>query len=112
MSNINKEKKDIVKSTKEFEKNSFDKMIVMNQLRLTKSTYNNSIAHTTLGSKISMTPKLEEDKLKSRSEARCGSSSLDGSKGFNRLMESKVLFKQDESFLDKPYYVSVYRKKG
>jgi hypothetical protein len=112
MSSINKEKKDIVKSTKEFEKNSFDKMIVMNQLRLTKSTYINSIAHTTLGSKISMNPKLEENKLKSRSETRCGASSLDGSKGFNRLMESKILFKQDESFLGKLYYVSVYRKKG
>jgi hypothetical protein len=112
MSNINKEKKDIEKSTKEFEKKSFEKMILMNQLKLTKSTYNNSIAHTTLGSKISLTPKLEANKLKSRSEAQWKSSSLDGSKGSNRLIQPQVLFKQDESFLGNTYYVSVYRKKG
>jgi hypothetical protein len=85
-------------------------MILMNQLKMTKSTYKNSIAHTTLGSKISLNPKLEANKLKSRSEAQWKSSSHDGSKGSNRLIQAQVLFKQDGSFLGNTYSVSVYRK--
>ena len=112
MSNINKEKKDIKKSTKEFEKKSFEKMILMNQLKITKSTYNNSIAHSTLPGRISLTPKAESNKFGSRSEAKGDRYSLDGSNDANRLIQPKVLFNQDESLLGKPYYVSVYRKKG
>ena len=115
MKNLFKEKKDIQKSTKEFEKKSYEKMILLNQLKLTKSTYNNSILNTPGQNLISRTSKNSSNRFNSKSDPRCTPFSVDFSKrsvNRNLFSQPQILINEDESFIPKPYIISVYRKKG